>query len=182
MPILEFYSPDTHTIYQFLARSLADAGRLPRCPDGGASRMEKLVSSFAITGRAKETSGVESGGEEFTPAQEAALMRLTSQMEGLSEENPDPRQVGRLMREMTDILGKDKVPGEMDEMIRRLEGGEDVEKLEDEYGDLMGGDAPEMQGGNVEDAATASSRLRRALRQRQPARRDPALYEMRDYV
>ncbi len=184
MPIIEFYSPETHTIYQFLARTLADAQKLPRCPAGPDHRMEKLVSPFAITGRAKEKpeGDAAGGGDEFTPEQEAALMRLTSQMEGISEDNPDPRQLGRLMREMTGILGKDKMPGEMDEMIRRLEGGEDLEKLEEEFGDLMGGEEDSLPGDNEPDGPIKAARRRGLLKRRAPARRDPTLYELRDYL
>ena len=32
MPIYEFYCPDNHTVYQFLARSLALGDKTPRCP------------------------------------------------------------------------------------------------------------------------------------------------------
>jgi hypothetical protein len=83
--------------------------------------------------------------------------------------------LGRMMRRMMD-LGGDKVPPQMQEMIGRLEKGEDPEKLEAEYGDVMEGldeafaDSPEAQ------AAVATLR-----RRKKRITRDPTLYEMSDY-
>jgi hypothetical protein len=56
MPIYEFYSPDTNRIYSFFARSLAQGQLTPRCPDNPKARMERMISRFAVTGRAKEKS------------------------------------------------------------------------------------------------------------------------------
>ena len=53
MPIYEFYSPETHKIYSFFARSLAYASKTPRCPDKPGAPMERMISKFAVTGRAK---------------------------------------------------------------------------------------------------------------------------------
>jgi hypothetical protein len=61
MPIYEFYSPDTHKIYSFFARSLAHANKTPRCPDKPDARMERVVSKFAVTGRAKEKADTPAG-------------------------------------------------------------------------------------------------------------------------
>jgi hypothetical protein len=49
-----FYCPDNRKIYSFFARSLAYAGKTPRCPDNPKLRMERMISRFAVTGRAKE--------------------------------------------------------------------------------------------------------------------------------
>ena len=43
MPIYEFYCPDNHRIYSFLARSLALAGRIPRCPENPDYRLVKVA-------------------------------------------------------------------------------------------------------------------------------------------
>ncbi len=185
MPIYEFYSPDTNKVYSFFARSSRFATALPRCPDGAELRMQKLVSGFAIVGRAKEPAEPAGPGEDLSPQQEAEMMRLASEMEGLDEENPDPKALGHLMRRMTEIAGEN-VPEDMNEMLRRLEAGEDLEKLEEEYGDLMGdggddedGMMPPGAGADVEPSADLRKTMRR-LRNR--PRRDPALYEMNDYL
>ena len=107
------------------------------------------------------------------------MMRLAQEMESLGDENPDPKQVGRLMRKMTEIAGE-RMPEQVEEMVRRLEAGEDPEKLEEEFGDSMdedfgGMDGPGGTGGDV--AGTARKTIKR-----RPPGRDPALYELADYL
>jgi hypothetical protein len=81
-----------------------------------------------------------------------------------------------MMRKMTEATGQ-AMPKEMEQMIRRLEAGEDPEKLEEEFGDAFDGmDLPDEPKGDT-DTSAAGSRLR----SRRPVR-DPALYEMADYL
>jgi hypothetical protein len=177
MPIYEFYSPDTHRIYSFFARSLAQGQLTPRCPDNPQARMERMISGFAVTGRAKEKSdsASEAGGPD--PRMERVMAEMESEMSSMSEDNPDPRQLGRLMRKMTEATGQ-KMPEAMEQMIQRLERGEDPEKLEEEFGDSL-----ENLGENFAAAETGEDQpgtLRTPTRTR-PSR-DPALYEMSDYL
>jgi len=180
MPIYEYYSADTHKIYSFYARKLVRPNIVPRCPEGEGKRMERVLSPFAITGRAKEKTE-EPGGEgmpDLDPRQEAEMMKLAGEMSGMDEENPDPRQLGRLMRRMMDITGE-KMPEPMLEMLARMEKGEDPEKLEAEYGDVLDDDAMgELGMGKGEGERGAAGTLRRRL----PPRRDPTLYEMAEYL
>jgi hypothetical protein len=180
MPIYEFYSPDTHKIYSFYARRLMDAGVIPRCPDGPDKRMQKMISRFSFTGRAKEPSGNPGDGEgELDPRQEAAMMELAREMEGMGDAEPDPKTLGRMMRKMMDITGQ-KAPGEMEEMLRRLESGEDPEKLEEEFGPLMDEFDPAMEGDG--EASGDTEKARRARWWRRAPARDPQLYEMADHL
>lgn len=180
MPIYEYYSADTHKIYSFYARKLVGPDVVPRCPEGGGNRMERVLSPFAITGRAKEKTE-EPGGEgmpDLDPQREAEMMKLAGEMSGMNEENPDPRQLGRLMRRMMDITGE-KMPEPMLEMLARMEKGEDPEKLEAEYGDVLDDDSMGDLGlGKGEGEKSPVGTLRRRL----PPRRDPTLYEMADYL
>ena len=180
MPIYEYYSADTHKIYSFYARKLVGTDVLPKCPDGTDKKMERVLSPFAITGRAKEKTE-EPGGEgmpDLDPRQEAEMMRLAGEMSGMDEENPDPRALGRLMRRMMDITGE-KMPEPMLEMLARMEKGEDPEKLEAEYGDVLDDDSMADLGmGKGEGEKGGGGTLRRRL----PPRRDPTLYEMADYL
>lgn len=179
MPIYEYYSEDAHKIYTFYARKLVGADVIPRCPDGAGKRMKRIMSPFAITGRAEEKP--EGGGEEMSdldPRQEAEMMRLAGEMSGMDEENPDPRQLGRLMRRMMDITGE-KMPGPMAEMLARMEKGEDPEKLEEEYGSVLDDESMGAPGGD-KDAGERGPVA--ALKRRLPPRRDPALYELSDYL
>jgi hypothetical protein len=176
MPIYEFYSPDTHKIYSFFARSLAYADKIPRCPDQPDARMERLVSRFAFTGRAKEKSDTPAG-DELDPRMERVMAEMERDMAGMDENNPDPRALGRMMRKMTEATGQ-KMPAEMEQMIRRLEAGEDPEKLEEEFGDAFDTmDFPDGMGGEGGDAPGPVAKTRR-----KKIERDPALHEFSDFV
>jgi hypothetical protein len=68
----------------------------------------------------------------------------------------------------------------MEEMVRKMEEGTDIDSLEEDFGDAMdddGLDAPE------EGAASGKAALTRLLRaHRKEPRKDPALYDWRDYA
>jgi len=178
MPIYEFYCPANHRIYSFLARSTADAGRVPRCPDNPRWKLERLISPVAVLRRAKQPEPpAEAGAGEDDPRVERALAEMEREFAAVDSDNPDPRMLGRMMRRMAELTGQ-RMPGAFEEMTRRLEAGEDPDRLEAEFGDALegideaagaDGDLPGERGG---------SKLRRFL----PARRDPTLYELRDYL
>jgi hypothetical protein len=172
MPIYEFYCPDNNKLYSFLARSLALKDKVPRCPDGDGLRMERRVSRFAVIGKAKE----ETADDPFADLDESKMDEFMANMErdmsGLDENNPNPRQLGHFMRKMTDVMG-DKAPPELREMVRRLEAGEDPEKLEEQFGGFDEGETGD---------ALFSQMLKRAKAAKKEPVRDPKLYEMRDFV
>jgi hypothetical protein len=172
MPIYEFYCPDNNKLYSFLARSLSMKDKLPRCPDGAGLRMERRVSRFAVIGKAKE----DTADDPFAGIDESKMDAFMAEMErdmgGLDEENPDPRQLGHFMRKMTDVMG-DKTPPELREMVRRLEAGEDPEKLEEQFGGMDEGEAGD---------AMFSQLVARVKAARKEPVRDTKLYEMRDFV
>ncbi|CAN5367615.1 zinc ribbon domain-containing protein [soil metagenome] len=184
MPIYEFYSPETNKIYTFFARSVAMSGALPACPDGEGNSMRRVASRFAFVGRAKEPAAAgelgDEGGED-DPRMEAAMAEMEREFGGMDDANPDPRQLGRMMRRMAELTGE-KVPAAFDEMVGRLEAGEDPDKLEEEFGDalddesLWGGEGEPGGGGGL-----AGARLRHLARRARPVR-DPKLYEMRDFL
>lgn len=171
MPIYEFYCPDNHTVYQFFARSLAYREKTPRCPENGAYRMEKRISKFAFLRGVKETSADDPFADIDKNKMEALMADMERDMAGMDEANPDPRQLGHLMKKMTDVMG-DKAPPEMREIIRRLESGEDPEKLEEQFGGAEGDDGAELFSQTVK-------KIRASLRALQ---RDPKLYEMSEFV
>ena len=171
MPIYEFFSPDTNKVYSFFARSLSQRDRVPRCPDKPGARMERMVSRFAVTGRAEEKQASSAGGAD--PRMERVMAEMQNEMSGIDESNPDPKALGRMMRKMTEATGQ-PMPKEMEQMIRRMEAGEDPEKLEEEFGDAFEG--MDMPG---EDTPGEPGSPRHSFRR--PVR-DPALYEMSDFV
>jgi hypothetical protein len=172
MPIYEFYCPQNNTLYQFLARSLACRDVVPTCPDNPEYVLEKRVSQFAVIGRAKE----ESGDDPFAGIDDSQMERLMTDMEGemgvLDNDDPDPRQLGHFMRKLTDVMG-DKVPPALREVVRRLEAGEDPDKLEEQFGALGEADA---------DADPIFSQMKKIIRNARQPVRDPKLYEMSEWV
>lgn len=166
MPIYEYYCPDNNRIYQFFAKTLAQAEATPKCPDNPNFRMVKMVSGFAIgkgtrksaasdeAARAPDESGGEGPdagpggpGDGFDdPRMEAAFNQLEREMESIDEN--DPRAMGRMMRRMSELTGE-RLDGEMEEMVRKLEEGQDPEKIEAELGDALGeaGDEDAMDEG-----------------------------------
>ncbi|MDX9981572.1 MAG: zinc ribbon domain-containing protein [Lentisphaeria bacterium] len=144
MPIFEYLCQDCNRIYSFLVKS-PDAAREPVCPVCGATGLRKLISKFAIAGAERKSktatpadNGGDHGGDALDdPRVEREMMKLMSEAEGIDES--DPRQLGRLMRRMGEITGE-PIEGEMAEAVRRLEAGEDPEKIEEDMGDLFGDD------------------------------------------
>jgi len=189
MPIYEYYCSEHHTIYQFYAKSLAQGQLVPKCPGHPAHTLRKLVSGFAITSRGgkDETAApkAEAGGDPAEDAKmEAAMSSMESEFAGVDEN--DPKAMARMMRRMSEISGE-KLDGQMEEVVRKLEEGADPDSLEDQLG---GADSPEdsgdpMGGGMGLDpgmppaggpADPKEPRHRFKVRRLAP-RRDPQLYD-----
>ena len=174
MPIYEFLCPKNQLIYSFFARTLSHADKVPRCPDNPRWKLEKLISNFAVTGRAKEQTA-EPAGDVDDSKMEAAMEAMEREFGGVAEsENPDPRALATMMKRMGELTGE-KMPPQMDEVIARLEKGEDPEKLEADYGDVF----------DAMDSAPDESPLgemKRRLHRKPRISRDPALYEMTEYL
>jgi hypothetical protein len=181
MPILEFYSPDTHKIYAFYARNREQSSRIPPCPDNPSYSMERILSPFSVTGLHRKAETLDDGAPAADdPRLMAAMSEMERAMANMDENNPDPRQMGSILRRMAEISGE-PLNGGLEEMIRRLEAGESPEALEEELGSLMDegdGDLP----GEAEDSSSGSdggalkSIARRVRRRKEPAR-DPQLYD-----
>ncbi len=186
MPIYEYYCPDNHTIYQFYAKTLAQGQTVPKCPQNPNFRMRKVMSSFAVTGRAKEEQGA-AGGEQGGVGEAAEDARMEAAMNAMEREfsnvdENDPRAMARMMRRMAELTGE-KIDGEMEEVVRKLEEGADPESLEEE----MGGDAGGMDaddpygegmgmGGEKPDVDPKEPKQRFRVKRRAPTR-DPKLYD-----
>jgi len=176
MPIYEFYCPDNHRIYQFYAKTLAQGRAVPRCPDNRGFRMRKLLSAFAVVGSGqKKGMGTAEGPGRDGPAgpapdgrMEAAMGEMEREFSGVDEN--DPRAMGRMMRRMADLTGE-KIGGEMEEVVRKLEEGADPDSLEDQ----LGAD-PGDGGEDGPPAAAAGARHRFRARRGAPVR-DPRLYD-----
>jgi putative FmdB family regulatory protein len=166
MPIYEFYCRDCHVIYSFFSRRI-DTRTVPGCPRCDRPELSRQISPFAVTGRAKEP-----GGEDDLPVDEAKLERametLSREAGGMDEE--DPRKAADLMRRMTEMTGMELGPG-MQEALRRMENGEDPDRVEAEMGDLLDEEEPFAF---PEKGGTLAGRIRRIA----PGR-DDTLYDLR---
>jgi len=157
MPIYEFPCPKCRVIYSFLSKRV-NPRRLPVCPKCGNKKLARQVSAFAALRGAKESAAgpddPTGGGPDFDdPKVMRAMAELERDMEQLDENNP--RQMARLMRKMQDALPPGSMPKEMATAIRRLEAGEDPDKIEADMGDILG-----TSMGAVEGAGNASSYTR----------------------
>ena len=73
------------------------------------------------------------------------MMDLERDMEHMDENNP--RHMAHMMRKMKDLMPPGAIPKELDVAIKRLEAGEDPEKIEEDMGDVLG----ELMGGPEEE-------------------------------
>ena len=164
MPIYEFACPKCRRIFSFLSKRL-NPGRSPVCPKCGNKKLSKQVSRFAMTRGLKEPAATtdSDGGEPpipdlDDPRVERAMMELERDMEHLDENNP--RHMAHMMKKMKDLMPPGSVPKELDTAIKRLEAGEDPEKIEADMGDLLGDFmGPEGGGGGGEAAYARDSGL-----------------------
>ena len=185
MPIYEFYSPGTRKIYSFFARSPSYAEKTPFCPDGKKHLMKKLLSGFSITGRNADAPELPETGDDpedpfagMDPNQAEGVMKeLEGAMNGMDEENPDPKQMGQLMRKMCEMTGE-RMDEPMEEVVRKLEEGMDPDALEERMGDFLGDD--EGLGVDQSPEEDAKPKLRNLMRKR--IVRDPELYEFSEHL
>jgi hypothetical protein len=184
MPIYEYYCPDNHTIYQFYAKTLTQGKTVPRCPDNPKFRLKKLVSSFAVTSGGKKDVAAEMKPSPAPgdPAEDARMEAAMGAMEKefSSVDENDPKAMARMMRRMSEMTGE-KIDGEMEEVVRKLEEGADPDSLEEQ----LGGEAPcsmpdpydEGMGGPPPEAPDPKEARHRFKARSLAPRRDPKLYD-----
>src|SRR5437879_12447951 len=142
MPIYEYACPKCRVIFSFLSKRVKP-DHLPSCPKCANKNMTKQLSRFAMTrGLAEPAAKSETGGDEppmpdyEDPRVERAMMELERDMEHMDENNP--RHMAHMMKKMKDLMPPGAAPKELDVAIRRLEAGEDPEKIERDMGDVLG--------------------------------------------
>ena len=151
MPIYEYACPKCRVIFNFLSKR-TNPDRLPVCPKCGNKKMTKQMSRFAMSRGLKEPpakSESESGEPPMPdfddPRMERAMMEMERDMEHLDENNP--KHMAHMMRKMKDLMPPGSVPKELEVAIKRLEAGEDPEKIEEDMGDVLG----DFMGGTEEE-------------------------------
>ena len=118
MPLYEYRCNGCHRRVTLL-RSFSD-NSAPLCPECQSRNLTRLISRVSVL--RSEESRLESLADP-------------SSLAGLDES--DPRSIARWMRKMSDETGEDMGP-EFNEMVGRLEAGEDPEAVERSMGELGG--------------------------------------------
>jgi hypothetical protein len=161
----EFYCTSCNTIYTFFSRSI-NTEKIPSCPKHATHSLSRMVSRFAVTGKAKE----QGTGDDAMPdlpideaRMEKAMESLAAEAEHLNED--DPRQAANLMRKLTDMTGL-RLGDKMEDALSRMEAGEDPDAIEQELGEI-----------DETDLFSFSTSGKSATKSRAPVR-DEALYEM----
>jgi len=137
MPIYEFYCDRCNTIYKFFSRKV-NTEKIPGCPECKDVKLRRRVSLFAMVSkdRQNEETGIAGLDEK---KMDKALASLAGEVGRLNED--DPRQAAHFMRRLTEATGLRMGKG-MEEALRRLEQGEDPEKIEEEMGDIFEEEEP----------------------------------------
>jgi putative FmdB family regulatory protein len=164
MPIYEFACPKCRKIYSFLSKRI-NPEREPTCPKCGNKKLSKQISAFAFTKGVKEPAASASGGAEGSepmpdfddPRIARAMSEMERDMEHMDENNP--KHMAHMMKKMKDIMPPGTMPKELDIAIKRLEAGEDPEKIEADMGDILGDLGPEGAPGSSGGAYTKDTGL-----------------------
>jgi putative FmdB family regulatory protein len=112
MPIYEYRCAACGRRSSVFVRSVTSPAK-PKCEHCGSSKMSRLMSKFAV----------HRGGGSFNPDDPSSMPDI---------DESDPKAVARWARQMKDQMGEDLGP-EFDDMVGRIEAGEDPELV-------MGGD------------------------------------------
>lgn len=139
MPIYEYRCQDCGRKVSIFWRSLSAVDeKSARCDRCGSRRLVRLASRVRVV-RGAGSSDFDAGGRDDA---------LLDEMSSLDEN--DPRALGRFMRKMAQESGEDLGP-EFDEVVTRLERGEDPEQIEKSMGDLFGDDMSGPAGIGMDD-------------------------------
>ncbi len=120
MPLYEYRCRNCHRRVTLL-RSFSDSSE-PRCPECQSEDLVRLISRVAVL------------------RSEESRLESLADPSGLADlDENDPRSVARWMRKMSEETGEDMGP-EFDEMVGRLESGENPEDIERSIGEPGGED------------------------------------------
>jgi len=102
-------------------QTYAEYGRKKvKCPHCGSTELQRQIGRVRIA-----------------RSEESRLDELSDPSDWGDVDENDPRSMARMMRKMGSELGED-MPGEFDEVVDRLEAGEDPDDIEESMPDLGG--------------------------------------------
>lgn len=163
MPIYEFFCDRCNTIFNFFSKTV-NTTKKPHCPRCKETILDRRMSAFAITGRAREE-----GDVDDLPFDESKMTQAMEMLAGEAERinEDDPRQAADLMRKLSHMTGME-LGGPMEEALQRMEAGEDPDQIEAEMGDLLDSD----------DAFQFAAKKGGPARRRPAPKKDDTLYDL----
>ncbi len=162
MPLYEFYCPPCHTIFTF--RSLRTrSGESPLCPRCGG-RLKREVSPFSHSVRGRNDAGMNDEADTCD-RMDRVIAEMGERMQALEDDEGDPREAVSVLRRMAEAGGVRFKP-EVLEAMARIDAGEDPEKIDALFGEVLESENPfdEAEG----EGAAAGARWWRRLHE--PAR------------
>ena len=118
-----------------------------------------------------------SDADPFADLEPSKAKHLMQEMEksisSIDDDNPDPKQMGNLMRKMCEMSGE-RIDDRMEEVVRKLEEGKDPNEIENDMEEYLSGDSIDANEENEESA-------RKLLNQKKMTR-DEELYQFEEYL
>ena len=134
MPIYEYRCQDCNRRVSIFWRTISEAQEgKPSCPRCEGSDLTRLVSRVRVI-----------------RSEEGQLDDMADMSDFPDLDENDPRSMGRWMRKMKEQMGSeldDDLGGEFDEVVGRLEAGEDPEAIEKSMPELTGGGGDDFGNG-----------------------------------
>ncbi len=144
--------------------------KVPQCPKCGRKKLEKKVSRFAISKGLKESDSTNDPFENVDESKmEELMMEMAPHLDENSEGPDDPKQMAALMKKMFDVTGMQPNDAMM-EAMRRMEAGEDPDRIDEEMGDELDGDGDPF--------ASKESKAKKLKRLFEAPNVDPELYDL----
>ena len=174
MPLYEFYCKDCHTIYTFRSPRV-DTATVPKCPDCGG-KLSRQVSSFShiIRSGGEDDNGGFDRDEISQAEQEELISKMGRRLDALGDDDADPVEAVKVMREMAEQGGL-RFNAEVREAMARIEAGEDPEKIDEEFSEVFDQANPFEPAPGEKMGKTAAKEFLRMLC---PPRRDPKWHDM----
>lgn len=169
MPLYEFYCEPCHTIFTFRSPRV-DTATVPACPACGA-RLKREVSAFAHIVRGKSAPDTADDGEAASRMDDV-LARMGERVQALDDEDADPREAVKVMKEMA-AAGGLAFNNEVQEAMARIEAGEDPERIDEEFKEVFDSENPFAESDGV-----SGGRLSELWRRMRGPRRDPKWYDL----
>lgn len=134
MPLYEFYCQPCHTVFTFRSARV-DTATVPPCPRCGTP-LKREVSSFAHIMRGAVQEPGSEAPEGGASRMDEAAAHLTERLQAMDDDDADPREAVKVMRELASAGGL-HFNKEVQEAMGRIEAGEDPEKIDETFKEVF---------------------------------------------